>query len=123
MTPREKIIVTAGDFDPPLIDNLRFLHQCKSLGDWLIVGVHSDMYLHLKKGYSLNHFDERFELIQSLKCVDEVFNFNDGDGTACNLLKVVKLCYPQAVITFVSDSDMTDRPEKKIRGINFEVIK
>jgi cytidyltransferase-like protein len=123
MRQRDKIIVTAGDFDPTTLEDIRFLQQCKTLGDWLIVGVHSDMLLHLKKGYALNEFDDRIELVQSLKGVDEVFSFNDGDGTVCNLLKLVKLCYPQAVITYVSNIDMSDRPEKKIRGINFEVIK
>lgn len=123
MTPRENIIVTAGDFDPPTLDTLRFLQQCKSRGDWLIVGLHSDMSVHLNKGFVLNTFPERLEVLESVRSVDEVFNFNDGDGTACNLLKVVKLCYPQAVITFVSNSDVEDMPEKKIRGIKFEVIK
>jgi len=123
MRQRDKIIVTAGDFDPTTLEDIRFLQQCKTLGDWLIVGVHSDMLLHLKKGYALNEFDDRIELVQSLKGVDEVFSFNDGDGTVCNLLKLVKLCYPQAVITYVSNIDMSDRPEKKIRGIIFEVIK
>jgi glycerol-3-phosphate cytidylyltransferase-like family protein len=123
MTPRDRIIVTAGDFDPPNLESMRFLQQCKSRGDWLIVGLHSDMLIHLKKGSVFNNFNDRFEMLDSFKFVDEVFNFNDGDGTVCNLLKVVKLCYPQAVITFISDSDMTDRPEKRIRGINFEVIK
>ncbi|NBP16736.1 hypothetical protein EBU95_20510, partial [bacterium] len=66
---------------------------------------------------------ERNQIISGLKVVDEVFRFNDKDGTACNLLRVVKTCYPLAQITYVSSSDMDNAPERKINGINFEVLK
>ena len=62
-------------------------------------------------------------IINNLKCVDEVFSFNDSDGTVCQLLKIVKICYPNADITYVSEMDMHNMPEMKIRGINFETMK
>ena len=60
--------------------------------------------------------------IENLKCLDEVFRFLDGDGTVCNLLKIVKFCYPLSEITYISDIDMHNMPETKIKGINFEVL-
>ena len=57
------------------------------------------------------------------RSVDEVFTFNDSDGTVCQLLKLVKICYPHADITYVSNEDMDNMPEKKIRGITFETLK
>ena len=120
---KEKLIVVAGEFDPLTVEDLRFLMKCKMHGNWLIVGIHSDSWMDLCRGGSFLSHDDRYEIIQSLKCVDEVFRFHDGDGTVCNLLKLVKFCYPLSDITYITDSDMHNMPETKIKGINFEVIR
>ena len=65
----------------------------------------------------------RREIIKNLKCVDEIFTFDDTDGTVCQLLKLVKIAYPYADITYVSQDDMFNMPESKIRGITFETMK
>jgi cytidyltransferase-like protein len=118
----EKIIVTSGIFDPLTLRELRFLQKCRSKGDWLIVGVHTDMHLHLSTGILNQNYETRKEIVENLKWVDEVFRFLDGDGTVCNLLKIVKFCYPLSDITYISDIDMHNAPETKIKGINFEVL-
>ena len=123
MKKKEKIIVTSGEFDFFDYYTLQFLKTCKAKGDWLIVGLHSDMFLELCRGGYKHTYDERLDVLSSLTCVDEVLRFNDGDGTVCNLLKLVKHCYPMSDITFVSDIDMHNMPETKIRGITFETIK
>lgn len=123
MRKREKIIVTAGEFDPLTLSDIRFLKKAKSKGDWLIVGVHSDQFMELcRGGFVMNH-SERKEVVENLKFVNEVFQFNDFDGTVCNLLKLIKFCYPSADIHFISDEDMHNMPETKITGITFEVLK
>jgi glycerol-3-phosphate cytidylyltransferase-like family protein len=68
-------------------------------------------------------YETRREIIKSLKYVDEVFTFNDSDGTVCQLLKIIKICYPNADITYVSQEDMHNMPETKIKGITFETMK
>ena len=122
MIKKDKIIVTAGDYDILNNEDLRFLKKCRNLGDWLIVGLHSDIIVHLATNNLHNNYDSRQELLLGLKCVDEVQRFNDSNGTYVQLLKNVKLFYPQADITFVSKYDMHNMPETKIRGITFEVI-
>ncbi len=82
----------------------------------------SDIATHMKTGTLYNPYDDRQELLQGFKCVDEIIRYNDADGTDCNLLKAVKLFYPQAVITYVSKHDMHNMPETRIRGITFQVI-
>jgi len=119
---KDRIIVTADNYDILTVEDLRFLQKCRSKGDWLIIGLHSDIMVHLLTDSLSNTYDDRQELLQGLTCVDEVLRFNDSDGNYCNLLKCVKLFYPQADITFISKYDMKDKPEKKIRGINFEVM-
>ena len=120
---KDKIIVTSGDFDPLTVKELHFLKRCRKKGDWLIVGVHSDMSVYMKTNGIYATYDDRTEILQNINCVDEVLRFNDADGTVCNLLKLVKICYPQADITYISDRDMHNTPETKIRGITFEVLK
>jgi bifunctional ADP-heptose synthase (sugar kinase/adenylyltransferase) len=122
MTKKDRIVVTAGDYDLLSAEDLRFLKKCRSKGDWLIVGLHSDMMVHLTTNTLHNNYDDRQELLLGLKFVDEVQRFNDSNGNYCQLLKNVKLFYPQADITFVSKHDMHNYPETKIRGITFEVI-
>ena len=120
---KEKIIVVSGEFDPISYNEFKLLKKCKSKCDWLVVGVHSDAYMKLLRDGSKNTQEQRMELIESYPFVDEVFKFNDADGTSCNLLKLIKMCYPMSNIIYVSQTDMTNMPESRIRGITFETIK
>ena len=119
---RDNIIVIAGNYDILTLDNVEFIKKCKRKGDWLIVGLHSDVMVHLTSNNLYNSYETRHEILKSLKYVDEVFKFNDSDGTYCKLLKSVKLFYPNADITFITTYDMHNTPETKIRGITFETI-
>ena len=123
MREKEKIIVTCGTFDPLSIEELKLLRKCKDKGDWLIVGIHSDWWMMWSQGGFVQNYDTRREIIKSLECVDEIFSFNDSDGTIIQLLKLVKICYPHSDITYVSDEDLHNMPETKIKGITFETVK
>ena len=119
---KDRIIVTSGNYDFLTADDITFLQKCRSKGDWLIVGLHSDMAVHLQTNALFNTYDDRQKILQGLWAVDEVLRFADGDGTCCNLLKLVKIIYPNTNITYVSKHDMLNMPETKIRGITFEVL-
>jgi cytidyltransferase-like protein len=123
MSKLDRIVIVTGTYDPLTLHELNFLKKCKSKGDWLVVGVHSDWWMAWSEGGYVQTYETRRNIIQSLKCVDEVFSFNDSDGTVCQLLKIVKICYPNAEITYISEEDMHNMPEAKIRGITFEVMK
>lgn len=123
MQVKEKIIIVSGEFDPLDRENLRFLKKCKNRGDWLVVGLHSDWWMMYSCGGFVQNHETRREILSSIKFVDEIFSFNDTDGTVCQLLKIVKICYPHSNITYVSNVDMHNMPETKIKGITFEVMK
>ena len=123
MARKDKIIITSGEFDPLHYEELRYLQRCRAKGDWLIVGIHSDWWMHYARGGSMQSYFERYNIIKNINCVDEVFRFNDQDGTVCQLLKLVKICYPNADITYISQEDMHNMPETKIKGITFETMK
>lgn len=120
---KEKIIITCAAFDPLTSDDLKYLNRCKAKGDWLIVGVQSDARLAETRGGFMQPYSERREIACSLKMIDEIFNFNDMDGTVSQLLRLVKFCYPNATIIYVSEEDMQNMPESKITGITFETMK
>jgi bifunctional ADP-heptose synthase (sugar kinase/adenylyltransferase) len=123
MLQKDRIIITSGSFDPLSIDELRYLQKCRSKGDWLIVGVHTDWYMMWALGGFVQNYDSRREILKNLKFVDEIMSFNDSDGTVCQLLKIAKICYPNTEITYISQEDMHNMPETKIRGITFETMK
>ncbi len=54
------------------IGHLRALQQAKALGDYLVVGVLTDEAVVAYKRQPVIPFEERMELLISLKCVDEV---------------------------------------------------
>jgi glycerol-3-phosphate cytidylyltransferase-like family protein len=123
MAKKDKVIVISGIFDPLTGDDLQLFKRCRNKGDWLVVGVHSDLYLTMTDGGFFHNRETREEIIRNLKCVDEVYTFDDADGTVCQLLKIVQICWPMANITYISENDMHNMPETKIRGINFEVMR
>ena len=52
--------------------HIEHLKNCKALGDKLIVGVLTDAAIMEKKSRPTMNFDERFDLVRSLKWVDVV---------------------------------------------------
>ena len=123
MHRKERITITTGLFDPLTREELDFLNKCKSKGDWLVVGIHSDWWMMWSEGGFVQDYETRREIVNNLKCVDEIFTFDDSDGTICQLLKIVKICYPHSNITYISNEDMHNMPETKIKGITFETMK
>ena len=69
-----KTIITFGTFDVFHIGHIKILKRAKELGDRLIVGVSSDRLNFSKKSRNPVYCqDQRLEIINSLKFVDEVF--------------------------------------------------
>ena len=119
---KEKIVIVSGIYDPLSFHDVCFFHVCKSYGDWLIVGLHSDANLEKYHSGYTQSFEERKRTIESVSYVDEIFAFKDADGTAKNLIKNVMKCYPDAEIFYFSEHDMMDSKESKIRGVTFVQI-
>ena len=56
---KDRLIVTAGDYDLVNSEDLKFLEKCKSKGDWLIVGLHSDMQVYMRCNTIYNNYEKR----------------------------------------------------------------
>lgn len=69
-----KKIITFGTFDVFHAGHCKILERAKELGDYLVVGVSSDQLNMRKKNRSPVYSQaDRFHILQSLRCVDEVF--------------------------------------------------
>ncbi|MHB1349600.1 MAG: adenylyltransferase/cytidyltransferase family protein [Desulfobulbaceae bacterium] len=67
-------IITFGTFDVFHVGHLRILQRAKELGDYLIVGVSTDALNFSKKNkYPVYSQEERREIIENIRFVDEVF--------------------------------------------------
>jgi cytidyltransferase-like protein len=115
------IVVVSGGFDPIHSGHIRLIKQARLLGDQLIVGINSDEWLARKKGRAFMPWTERLCVLNNLRQVDEVYTFDDKDGTACHLLQQVRAHYPDARIVFANGGDRTQQniPEMTMPGIEF----
>jgi glycerol-3-phosphate cytidylyltransferase len=67
-------VITFGTYDVFHIGHLRILERASQLGDYLTVGVSTDKMNFDKKGrYPIYSQDQRLEIINALRCVNEVF--------------------------------------------------
>ena len=119
----DKIVLLCGEFDKLELSDIRFLQKAKKLGDMLFVGVHSDEWMKLCRDGSNHTHEQRREIVGAIEDVDAVYTFDDSDGTACQLIKIVKFCFPNSKIIYASNESMHDMPETRIRGVVIEIIK
>lgn len=67
-----KTIITYGTFDLFHAGHLRLLKRLRAMGDRLIVGVSTDNFNASKGKKTIIPFNDRFEIILALSCVDLV---------------------------------------------------
>ena len=119
----EKIVVVSGGFDPIHSGHIEYFKAARLLGDKLIVAVNSDEWLINKKGKFFMPFEERSNIINNLKVVDRVIDFEDDEQGSCALgLEKVKALYPESEIIFCNGGDREEDniPEMEVENITFE---
>lgn len=72
--PTDKIVYIDGSFDILHVGHIEILKKAKSLGDFLIVGIHDDDLITQQKGihYPILSLQERVLNLLAIKYVDEV---------------------------------------------------
>ena len=86
---RRSIIVLSGGFDPVHKGHLRMFREASNLGHQVIVGLNSDEWLIRKKEKPFMKFEERKEILEGFKYVNQVLPFDDTDDSACDLIRRV----------------------------------
>ena len=102
-----KIVLVTGGFDPVHSGHIACFKAARALGDRLIVGLNSDEWLGRKKGRAFMPWNERLCVINNLAMVDEVYTFDDTDGSARAFIRQVRAHYPDADLVFANGGDRT----------------
>lgn len=66
------IVAVSGGFDPIHIGHVHLFRDAKKFGDKLIVILNDDEWLKRKKGYVFMPQNERKEVLENIKWIDEV---------------------------------------------------
>jgi D-beta-D-heptose 7-phosphate kinase/D-beta-D-heptose 1-phosphate adenosyltransferase len=119
-----KIVLVTGGFDPIHSGHIAYFKSAKLLGDMLIVGLNSDEWLERKKGRAFMPWSERLCIINNLTMVDEVYTFDDEDGSAKHFIQQVRAHYPDSQLIFANGGDRTaiNIPEMDINDNNIEFV-
>lgn len=102
-----KIVLVTGGFDPIHSGHISYFKSARTLGDMLIVGLNSDEWLERKKGRAFMPWNERLCVVNNLSMVDEVYTFDDEDGSAKHFIQQVRAHYPDAQLIFANGGDRT----------------
>ncbi len=118
-TPQPIIGYTAGVFDLFHIGHLNLLRNAKSLCDRLVVGVTTDELVLYKHKRAVIPFNERLEIVRSIRYVDAVIAQADMDKiTTCRKLG--------ASLLFVGDdwyqTDKWQRYEKEAAKYGIRIV-
>ena len=114
-----KVVAVSGYFDPIHVGHLDYLKMAKSLGDKLVVIINSDYQAGLKKGKSFMPEQDRLEIVQALRCVDEVFLSIDKDKSVCKSLEDLK----PDIFANGGDRSLEEIPETAVmKKYNIEMV-
>lgn len=117
-----KIVLCTGGYDPLHSGHIAYLKAARTLGDMLIVGLNSDEWLERKKGRAFMPWNERLCVINNLSMIDEVYTFDDSDGSAKAFIHQVRAHYPDAELIFANGGDRTAKniPEMDVQDSNLK---
>ena len=102
------IIILSGGFDPVHKGHVRMFKDAKAFPATVVVGLNSDSWLTRKKGKPFMNFEERKEIIEGFKYVNQVIPFDDSDDTASDLINRVHNIYNSEA----HDHNYSDLPQQ-----------
>ena len=107
-----KIVLVTGGFDPIHSGHISYLTQAKALGNRLVVGLNSDEWLSRKKGKAFLPYKERVAIVEALKVVDWIVEFDDSDDSAINAIdKILSDTMDTVVFANGGDRNNENTPE------------
>jgi len=101
---KDSIVIVTGGFDPIHSGHIEYIKAARTYGR-VMVGLNSDAWLKRKKGSEFMNFDERKSIVENLKDVMGVIEFDDSDNTACDAIEKVKSLFPNNKIIFANGGD------------------
>jgi D-beta-D-heptose 7-phosphate kinase/D-beta-D-heptose 1-phosphate adenosyltransferase len=116
---RRSVIILSGGFDPIHKGHMRMFREASNLGHQVIVGLNSDAWLSRKKKKPFMKFYERKEILEGIKYISSVVQFNDDDDSACQLISRVRTSYNGGMFNHdYPDKNPTGRDDYQIYFAN-----
>jgi len=103
-----KIILISGGFDPIHSGHIKLINEANKYGD-VVVLLNSDEWLRNKKGKEFLPFNERKIIMQNIKGVIDVIEFDDRDKSCIDGLKKAKEKYHSSNLQFANGGDRNDK--------------
>lgn len=102
-------IAVSGGMDPIHKGHVRMIQEATQFGDVIVI-LNSDEWLVRKKGFVFMSWEERAEILESIKGVTKVVRVDDSDGSVCEALRREKPTY------FANGGDRTikNTPEMEV---------
>jgi len=97
--------------------HIEHLKNCKALGDKLIVGVLTDMATQEKKPKPTMNFEERIDLVRTLKMVDVVVAQDEYIP-----IKNITYIQPDILVESVNHKHVNDEYLKSIRNMGIRLV-
>ena len=111
LKPFRPIVAVSGGFDPVHIGHVRMILDAAKMGKVIVI-LNTDDFLINKKGYVFMSFEERKEIMESIKGVEGVMKCIDKDDTVRETLKILKPDY------FANGGDVDKKKNKEIDVCN-----
>ena len=110
------IMILSGGFDPLHVGHIRMIQHARDMAALVVVGINSDEWLQRRRGRVLTPFDDRCQIVASIRGVTSAVGFEDGDDSAVSLIRMVCRLSPGAKIAFGNGGDRTSTnvPEVEI---------
>ena len=108
------IILVSGGFDPIHSGHIKLINDANKYGD-VVVLLNSDEWLRNKKGKEFLSFDERKIIMQNIKGVLDVLDFDDSDQSCVDGILKAKNLFQNNIIKFANGGDRNNNttPEKE----------
>ena len=108
------IILVSGGFDPIHSGHIKLINDANKYGD-VVVLLNSDAWLRNKKGKEFLSFDERKIIMQNIKGVLDVLDFDDSDQSCVDGILKAKNLFQNKIIKFANGGDRNNNttPEKE----------
>lgn len=97
--------IVSGGFDPIHEGHIEMIRAAATSSDGVIVLVNSDQWLVRKKGKSFQTINTRKIILENIKGVIDVLEFDDSDNSASNGLEIARVKYPDAHLVFANGGD------------------
>ena len=97
--------IVSGGFDPIHEGHIEMIKSSAQVSDGVIVLANSDDWLCRKKGKNFHSMKTRRAILENLKGVIDVIEFDDSDNSASDGIRKACAKYPDAHLVFANGGD------------------